>query len=123
MRIAIWAILFGLLANFWGCASKENQRAEWQKAFLAGQQQAQQQAQAQQPSVTIRGPVKRPVVPWSEGLTLARALVLAEYYGFTDPRNILITRQGTVYQVSPRKLLNGLEDPELEAGDIIELVR
>jgi hypothetical protein len=93
------------------------------KAFTTGQQQAEQQMKLRETTVTIRGPVRNPAVPWTEGLKLSQALVAAEYNGFTDPRNIMVIRKGQVFQINPRRLANGQTDVDLQAGDIIEVVR
>jgi hypothetical protein len=77
----------------------------------------------QQAAVYFRGYVRKPVVTWKEDLTLAKAILEAEYTGQWDPRLITITRRGQVFRVNPRRLLSGLEDPALEPGDIIEVQR
>lgn len=79
------------------------------------------QAQDQQPTVLVRGEVRRPVVPWTEDLTLSRAIIAADYYARLAPMSIYITRNGKSRYVSPRRLLSGTEDPQLEPGDLVEL--
>jgi hypothetical protein len=71
--------------------------------------------------VFVRGPVRNALVVWTDDLTLAKALVEADYIGQRDPRVITVTRHGQVFRISPRRLLSGLEDPPLEPGDIIEV--
>lgn len=110
------------------CSSREKKQLQLQNAFLAGQQEAMMQAQSrqagnQQPSVTVKGEVQRPTVPWVPGLTLAKAIVAANYMGKEDPKKILLTRAGETHEVRTDRLLNGLEDPELLVGDVIELVK
>jgi hypothetical protein len=63
-----------------GCVSKAKARRDAQAAFIAGQHEATRRAQTagQGPSVTINGPVNTPVLPWTEDLTLAKAIVQAE---------------------------------------------
>jgi hypothetical protein len=78
---------------------------------------------AQQPVVWIRGDVKNPAVLWSEQLTLARAIVAADYKGLWNPRMITVIRQGQSYRIHPRDLLQGREDPTLEPGDTIIIER
>jgi hypothetical protein len=73
--------------------------------------------------VWIRGDVKHEVVPWTEDLTLARAIVAAEYKGLGDPHAIFVVRHGQTYKISPRELLRGRDDPPLEAGDMIVIER
>ena len=105
-----------------GCVSKSKADAQARTAFLAGQQQAimrMQQAQIQGPSVTMRGQVRNPVLPWTEGLTLAQAIVNADYYG-PDPRQILIVRGGRAIAYDPKNLLSGADIP-LQPGDLVEI--
>jgi hypothetical protein len=113
-----------------GCKTKATaQREADRKAFIATQQSAmagleqQQQQQQQQPVVWFRGEVRNPRVPWTEGLTLAQALLAAQYTSNWDPHIITVTRQGEVHPVNPRRLLRGQEDPLLEPGDVVEVHR
>ncbi len=69
--------------------------------------------------VTVRGLVRNPVIPWTEELTLAQAIVQADYYGFGDPREITVIRQGVAYPVDPRRLLKGLSNGLLAPGDVV----
>jgi hypothetical protein len=93
-------------------------------AFLEGQQRAWTgQQQNQEPAVFFRGVVRNPRVPWTEGLTLARALLAAEYTGTLDPTRIRITREGTTYVVDVKRLLRGQDDPLLQPGDLVEVFR
>src|SRR5208283_4470576 len=76
-----------------GCVTKKAADAQARKAYLAGQQEArmqmqQYQTQGQGPCVTVNGEVHNHVVPWIQGLTLAKALLAADYYGTTDPGQI-----------------------------------
>jgi hypothetical protein len=108
-----------------GCVSKAKARAEAQAAFAAGQQQALANlgpGQVRGPRVTLIGEVGNPVLEWAPGLTLARAIVLAEYHGATEPTEIFILRQGRAIRVSAEELLQGKDVP-LEDGDIIQLGR
>ena len=76
--------------------------------------------QNQAPTVTVQGKVRMNVVPWSEDLTLAKAIVAADYYGPTDPREILLVRRGTANRIDPKTLTDN-EGPVLLPGDVIEL--
>ena len=105
---------------FSACTTKSGARRDAEAAFQSGQQLGQQQ---QQPMVYFRGYVRRPAVPWVEGLTLAQALVQADYTGALDPRVITVTRGGELHRIDVRRLLNGREDPLLEPGDLIEIQR
>src|SRR5712671_3064226 len=80
-----------------GCTSRGRASAEARAAFAAGQQRGLQQAQQLQhpgPNVTVAGPVKYTVIPWNDELTVARAIIAAEYLGNADPREIVILRSG-----------------------------
>jgi len=71
-------------------------------------------------SVTVIGQVRNPLVPWTEDLTLAKALIAADYYAKGDPRHIVIVRKGQASNVDPKQLLAG-EDVPLEAGDVVNI--
>jgi hypothetical protein len=104
-----------------GCVSKTRAKAEAQKAFVAGQQEAMMRLQhARGPSVTVSGQVKNPFVPWSSETTLAKAILEANYCGPADPKEILILRKGQQIPVDVQRLLSG-EDVPLEAGDVVYL--
>lgn len=72
-------------------------------------------------SVIVKGNVLHPVLPWTEDLTVTRAIVQADYVGLRRPLTISIRRQGERLFVDPARLLLGIIDPWLEAGDILEL--
>ncbi len=78
------------------------------------------QAQALGPTVTFIGPVRNTLVPWSAELTLAKAIVAADYLGPNDPTEIIIRRGGEEIRLDPKKLLGG-EDVPLLPRDIVEL--
>ena len=105
-----------------GCVSKAKADAQARAAYFAGQQQAMQQLQGQArgPSITVVGEVKNKLLPWTFGLTLAKAIAAAEYYGQKDPAEVIIIRNGEQIQVDPRRLLSG-EDMPLQPRDIIAL--
>jgi hypothetical protein len=108
----------GLLS---GCVTKAQAKADARSAFLAGQQQALQQAQTKAgPNVTVIGPVKYTVVPWTSELTVAGAIIAADYFASSDPREIIILRNGQQISVDPKRLLNG-EDQPLQSGDVLQL--
>ena len=109
-----------------GCVSKSKAKAQAQAAYLAGQQQAvarmqQLQTQGQGPCVTVNGEVRNHVVPWTEGMTLARALVAADYLGTTDPAQIIILHEGIGRRIEPAQLLSGVDIP-LHPGDVVHLL-
>jgi hypothetical protein len=74
----------------------------------------------QSPNINFIGPVKNPVVPWTTDLTLAQALISAQYTVRSDPREIILIRKGVASRIDPKKLLIG-EDIPLQAGDIIQV--
>ncbi len=116
-------VAFGMAAlsySLCGCTTKAKAKADARMAYLAGQQQALMQMQAQNPSVTVNGNVRNKVVPWTEGLTLARAIVTAEYLGTMDPREIILVHRGIASRIDPKKLLEQ-EGPTMQPGDIVEL--
>ena len=79
-----------------GCAGKSKSQAKVRHAYLAGERAAmvQMQQQMQQPGnpqVRILGnTVKNPALVWSEGLTLAQALVDAEYQNEKTDRKSVV---------------------------------
>jgi hypothetical protein len=120
----IGCVVSSLLA---GCVSKATADARAREAFLAGQRQAMQQSLTQQaqtqihgPTVTFVGPVKHSLLPWTIDLTLAKAFIAAEYYPPTEPRAIVIVREGREIPVDVKKLLAG-QDLPLQAQDVIEV--
>jgi hypothetical protein len=120
--VALLAVALSLAGVLGGCVSKSKAEAQARMAYLAGQQQAalQWQQASQGTGVMFVGPVNQPLVNWSEGLTLGRAIVNAGYYAAADPRNIVIRRNGQAIQFDPKRLLQG-EDFPLQPGDIVEL--
>ncbi len=104
-----------------GCTSKTEAKAREHAAFVAGQQEVLLRLQqARDTNVTVIGPVRNPVVSWTEDLTLAKALVAAGYQSQRNPRQIVILRGGQAIPVDPTQLLNG-EDVPLQAGDRVEV--
>jgi hypothetical protein len=77
----------------------------------------------QKPVIWIRGEVKNRAVPWDEEMTLSRAVVAAQYTGFSDPHAISILRAGQSYKVSARDLLRQRDDPALQPGDVVVIER
>jgi hypothetical protein len=120
-----------------GCSSDAKTEAKIRRAYAAGEQaaraqmeQAQKQQQQQQPQpmqpmgapvdsmVRILGHVRNPMLTWSDGLTLGRALVEAQYEDNNTPRAITIYRNNQPLQVDPLRLLQGQDFP-LYPGDTI----
>lgn len=125
LRLSVFgfcASILSLVLSFTlGCSSTKND-ARVREAYLQGQNEALREQQPKTPMIRIRGFVRKPAVPFAEGMRLADALVAADYYGFGNPRNIIITREGQPFEVNPRRLLNGQDNPVLQAEDQIELV-
>ena len=119
---ATWLLVLAL----GGCVSKSKADARARAAFIAGQQQAmtrmqQVQTQGQGPCVTVNGEVRNRIIPWTEGLTLARAVVAADYYGAKDPGELFIVHNGTASRLDPKQLLSGVDIP-LQPGDVVQLM-
>ena len=102
-----------------GCTTKSAAHQRAQKAYLVGRQSALKSQQI----VSVLGEVRNPTVTWTEGLTLAKAVLLAEYTGTKDPGTITVTRKGGKVQFTAQQLLNGEEGPVLQPGDLIEIRR
>jgi hypothetical protein len=104
-----------------GCVSKSKARAQARDAFIAGQQESLRMMQLNQsPNINFIGPVKNSMVLWTNDLTLAQALVSAEYAMHGDPREIILIRKGVASRIDPKKLLAG-EDVPLQPGDVIQV--
>lgn len=104
-----------------GCVTKSKAKAEARTAFISGQKQAEAAMQSQEPSVWVVGNVKTPLIPWTQQLTLAKALLAAQYQGVGDPSQINIRRGAQPpINVNPQRLLQG-EDIPLQAGDRVEI--
>ncbi len=116
-----WIMLAFVAVLLAGCTTKSKARVQANEAFVAGQKQALKETQPQQPVVTILGQVRNHAVPWKEGLTLAQALDAAHYTGFTDPRLFVLRRGPEQIVIQVNDLLRGRVNPELEAGDIVEV--
>ena len=121
MKLIIIILMLAGLAT--GCETKSQARAEAQKAYLAGQNEAMRRMMAQQQtanSVTIVGPVQIPTVPWVAGMTLTQAIATANYLPQREPKQIILTRQGQDQIIDPQDLVNGVQIP-LQPGDTITI--
>jgi hypothetical protein len=122
-REALWMVVTVSLVLLTSCVSKSKADARARAAFFAGQQQAAQtarQTQLQGPTVTVLGEVRNPLVRWTLDLTLAKAVIAADYYGRSDPTEIVIQRDGKEIVCDAKSLLNG-QDVPLQPSDVIEL--
>jgi hypothetical protein len=120
--IGAWGVLLVVVLAS-GCVSKSTAQAQARAAFLQGQQQAlerMQQTQPRGPTVTFIGEVRNQLIPWTADLTLARAIVAADYFGANDPSAIVVIRDGQQTAYDPKKLLQG-NDVLLEPRDVVEI--
>jgi hypothetical protein len=127
-------LIFIFAAAAAGCASKKKSQDEnLRRAYVAGAQAAREQimqgqvqepqmhmAPTSDPQVRILGPVRNPVLPWTDGMTLGRALVQAQYQRNNTPSVITIYRNNQPLQIDPQTLLNGADYP-LFPGDMVYL--
>ena len=103
------------------CVSRSKAQAQAREAYQAGQQAAMaRMAKNQDQIVTFVGPVKNPTVPWTQNLTLAKAIVSAGYTPRGEPSQIMIVREGQAIPIDPKRLLGG-EDIPLLSGDLVQL--
>jgi hypothetical protein len=126
MRTLVLSLMLALVACA-GCVSQKKARDQARQAYLAGQQQATmqsaQRARLQQgPVVFMQGPVRNPVVPWEEGLTLSQAIVKAEYTAFMNPLLVRVIRHGQIAGEYKGIDLLHHEDMPLEDGDTVLIV-
>src|SRR5438094_333266 len=101
-RLVISLLLLALAIS--GCTTKSKASARARAAFLAGQEQSLQN-RLQTQTIWIRGEVRNQLIPWNEELTLSKAILAAEYQGFLDPKEIVITRKGETIRIHPKQLL------------------
>jgi len=118
---ALASLLSILLAFTSGCETRSRARLEAQQAYAAGQQQAAAQTHPKPPIVTVTGLVRNSIIPWTEDLTLAKAIVAAEYTGYFNPKLIRVIRDGHATDIKPSALLNR-QDMPLLAGDTIQVL-
>lgn len=71
--------------------------------------------------VMVKGNVMNSMIPWTDDLTVSKAILTAEYLGARHPVSISIRREGELFFVNQTWLLLGAVDPWLEPGDILEL--
>lgn len=114
------ACLLLLAITLSACVTKSKAQAQARAAFEAGRQQAMDQMRQQQsPAVTMIGKFQNGIIPWTEDLTLAKAIVAAGYSG-PDPTEIILVRNGAGRTIDPQKLL-GEEDAPLKPGDVVQV--
>jgi SLBB domain len=104
-----------------GCTSDSKAEADARAAYIAGQRAAfDRMAAMRRTSVVVIGPVENPKVEWTNGLTLARAILDAKYAGVASPTGIMLTRQGQTTRINVQNFLQG-QDVPLQPGDIITI--
>ncbi|HZM02663.1 MAG TPA: hypothetical protein VFC44_06540 [Candidatus Saccharimonadales bacterium] len=107
-----------------GCVTKKEEAMRARQAYMAGQQPGpppQAALPPGEPFVLLRGSVQHPALPWTHGMTLANAIVAADYTGFMNPILVRVIRQGQIVdECKGVDLLHGHDFP-LESGDIILL--
>ena len=120
MRLWVLALIIAALSAV-GCKSKQvkGQTPPPVYADPAAMQDAMRQAQM---IVQVRGEVRNRIIPWSDDLTLAGALVEAHYVGRMDPLSVTVTRGRKVTRFSAARLLSG-GDMFLQPGDVIDIHR
>ena len=117
------AVLVSTLLSFTtGCETKSRARLEAQRAYVQGQEQALAQSRPKPQIVAVKGQVRNPVIPWTEDLTLAKAIVAAEYTGYLNPRLIRLFHDGQTTDIKPSALLMG-QDMPVAPGDTIEILQ
>jgi hypothetical protein len=117
MKLFFTAILT-LAIGSGGCITRSQSQADVRAAYLAGQRDAY--AAMQRTSVVVIGQVQNPEVQWTEGLTLAQAILAADYTGHGNPKEIILTRRGETTPIDPKNLLRGNDTP-LQPGDTITI--
>ena len=111
-------VLLGLA----GCVSRSEARKSAAAAYQAGQREALLELYERKFAVvTVLGPVRVPKLDWTEDLTLAQAIVAADYQRATVPRQIIILLVSEQFSIDPQQLLNGTDWP-LQPGDQIEIL-
>ena len=126
LDVGCWMLLL-LTVSLAGCVSKSQAKAQERAAYIRGQQEAvariqQAQTQGQGPCITVNGEVRNRVVPWTEGMTLAKAIMAADYCGAADPGQIIVVHNGIARRIELQQLMSGVDVP-LQPGDIVQLMQ
>ncbi|HEX3890126.1 MAG TPA: hypothetical protein VHX90_04675 [Verrucomicrobiae bacterium] len=116
-----FTVLLILAAVASGCTTRSQAKADARMAYLAGQKDAYaSMARSQRTSIVVIGQVQNREIPWTDGMTLAQAIVAANYTGHGNPTEIILLRRGESASIDPADLLRGHDVP-LEPGDTITL--
>jgi hypothetical protein len=112
-------LLLTLALPLAGCTTRSKAKAEAQAAFTAGQKEALlHPQQPHNPIVTIVGQVRNATIPWTADLSVAKAILAADYVGSAEPAQIMIVRNGQAVPIDLDHLLKG-EDWPLLSGDLL----
>ncbi len=109
-----------------GCTTDSQAKKRARAAFVTGQRSGAALAQRppqQPPTVSVLGEVRQQIIPWTEGLTLAQAIVTAEHIGHREPKAIVLHRGEETVTLKTFFLYQAGLNLLLEPGDVIELVR
>lgn len=119
-----WIWVAALLTLGAGCVTQKTAALREEEAFAQGAREGM--VSAKEPSedwIIVQGDVRNIAIPWKEDLTLAEAILQAEYTGRRDPRFLrIISADGEIINIDPKTLLYG-EDYFLKKGDLIEIRR
>jgi hypothetical protein len=116
-----FAAILTLAIGSGGCTTRSQSQTDAEAAYQAGQRDTYARIAAlQRTSVVVIGPVQNPEVQWTEGLTLAQAILAANCTGHGNPKEIILTRQGEMTRIDPKDLLRGNDVP-LQPGDTITI--
>jgi hypothetical protein len=77
-------------------------------------------ARSQRTSIIVIGPVQNREIPWADGLTMAQAIVAANYSAHGNPKEIILLCRGESAGIDPTDLLR-VHNVPLEPGDTITL--
>ena len=110
-----------LVMTLCGCETKATARARARAAYAAGRAAAYHQFEEEQrTSIRVIGDVRISEIEWEDGMTLAGALLVAEYQNKGVPGEIFIDRHGLRIPVNMKAFLKG-HDVILEPGDTVEI--
>lgn len=120
LKLSLPATVLPLFLVTAGCVTKSDAQARTREAFIAGRKQGVA-AQLKSNTIWVVGHVQNQNIPWTDELSLAKAIIAADYLDAGDPGQIVLRRQGEATRFfSAQQLLNGF-DLLIEPGDIIEL--
>jgi hypothetical protein len=116
MKFFVVVLLLAFASS--SCITRSQSQADVRAAYQAGQHDAY--AAMQRTNIVVIGQVQNHEVPWTEGLTLAQAIIAADFTGHGNPKEIILTRQGETIPIDPKDLLGGHDVP-LQPGDTITI--